>query len=328
VTGQPVPLNLVDAEQVDGESNISQADVTVINNAMTGVGNTNWYAYNLQKTGGTTIEWARTGGTVTVYSGASFEISGGTVIIGGTQDPFSDNHATGLGTGDTAGNHVALAIDHGGTLQDTQHQTTLTVAGLTIDTASNSSLNIGDNALIIQGGPSVESSIAGYLKSGYNHGAWNGPGINTTAPLVFAGLDYGVGFAGSSDTGNPAGLASGTIEVKYTLLGDANLSGVVDGTDFGIVAANFNKGVSGWDQGDFNYDGVVGGTDFTLLVSNLGKSANGASIVLPAADYAAIDAFASANGLMADVPEPSIAGMSLLGSIVPLLHRRRRQQIS
>ena len=43
----------------------------------------------------------------------------------------------------------------------------------------------------------------------------------------------------------------------YTLLGDANLDGAVNGSDFAILATNFNKAVSGWDAGDFNYDGAT-----------------------------------------------------------------------
>ena len=76
--------------------------------------------------------------------------------------------------------------------------------------------------------------------------------------------------------GNPAGLSSGTIEIKYTLLGDADLNGIVNGTDFGILAANFNKGVSGWDQGDFDYHDVVNGHDFGDLAANFNKGATGA----------------------------------------------------
>jgi hypothetical protein len=83
-----------------------------------------------------------------------------------------------------------------------------------------------------------------------------------------------MGYADSADAGNPANLPAGTIKIMYTLLGDANLDGVVDGTDFAIVADNLNKGVTGWDQGDFNYDGVVDGTDFGDLAPNFNKGAN------------------------------------------------------
>ena len=77
------------------------------------------------------------------------------------------------------------------------------------------------------------------------------------------------------------------------------------------------------DQGDFNYDGVVSGEDYTLLVGNLGKASNGGSVQLPAADLAAIDAFAVANGLMADVPEPTSAGLILIACTGVLARRRR-----
>jgi hypothetical protein len=80
--------------------------------------------------------------------------------------------------------------------------------------------------------------------------------------------------------------------------------------------------VSAWDKGDFLYGGAVTGADFTALVSNLGKQANGGAVVLPAADYAAIDAFAAANGLMADVPEPASAAILVAG--MAMFIRRRR----
>ncbi|MGD0463397.1 MAG: PEP-CTERM sorting domain-containing protein, partial [Tepidisphaeraceae bacterium] len=83
------------------------------------------------------------------------------------------------------------------------------------------------------------------------------------------------------------------------------------------------KLVSGWDQGDFLYTGTVTGADFTALVANLGKEANGGSVVLPAADWAAVDAFAAANGLMSDVPEPG-AIILLLPAGVLFLSRQRR----
>jgi autotransporter-associated beta strand protein len=200
-----------------------------------------------------------------------------------------------------------------------------TVGGLVI--AANATFDINNNHLIIDygSGPDPIASIAAMLKTGYNGGAWNGLGgiISTAAQLNNAtpgNLLYGLGYADSADKGNPAGLSSGTIEIKYTLLGDANLSGVVDGTDFGIVAANFNKGVSGWDQGDFNYNNVVDGTDFGFLAANFNKGAAGA------AAWQALVNFAAANGLLADVPEPASTGLAVLGAVGFLSSRRRSRK--
>ena len=211
---------------------------------------------------------------------------------------------------------------------------TATVAGhsLEVDSLSNlGTLNVENNQVIINYGSGADpiSAVAAQLKSGYAHGAWTGTGINSSSAAANnatpGNLLYGLGYADAADAGNPAGLASGTIEIKYTLLGDANLSGVVDGTDFGIVAANFNKGVTGWDQGDFNYDNTVDGTDFGDLAANFNKGASGASVGGSALTDPALVAFAEAHGLMADVPEPtSIAGIALGAGL--LLGRRRAKR--
>jgi hypothetical protein len=319
VTGQVIPLNLYMAQQVDGGGAISQTDVNVINTALTGSGTTNWYGYNLQKLGTSTISWGRTGGTVNVSHGASFQVSNGTVVVGGTIDPFSDNNAQ-------IGNHVAVAVDHGAKLQITQHQNTLTVGGLTVDAGSGSTVDLGDNALIIQGsGDPIASGIAALVQSGFNGGSWNGPGINTSASTTFNGSSYALGYAGSSDPGNPAGLASGTVMVKYTLIGDADLNGTVNGVDFGLLAANFNKTVSLWDQGDFNYDGIVNGIDFTAMAANFNKAVDaGAAVGGGAWTDPALVAFAEANGLMADVPEPASVGLAVLAGVGILARRRRK----
>jgi hypothetical protein len=57
------------------------------------------------------------------------------------------------------------------------------------------------------------------------------------------------------------------------------------------------------------------------LVTNLGKTASGGAVALPAADWAGVDAFAAANGLMADVPEPASAVMMVMAGL-GILHRR------
>jgi hypothetical protein len=194
-------------------------------------------------------------------------------------------------------------------------------AGLTISDGGN--VDVANNHIIIAYGSSDPiATIRGYLQTGYNGGAWNGPGIDSSIAALPANSHYGIGYADGAD-GIVTGLSSGQIEIKYTLLGDADLDGSVTGSDFTALAGNLGKSGVGWDKGDFLYTGAVTGSDFTALVQNLGKSATGADVAIPTSDYAAIDAFAEANGLMADVPEPTATGWIVFAGIGMLLRRVR-----
>jgi len=147
------------------------------------------------------------------------------------------------------------------TLSSVQHVGQLQIA-------SNGTLNMGAASVFINYGSSPDpiSSIAALIASGYAGGAWTGHGINST--IAQTNKSYGIGYADSADAGNPAGLASGTIEIAFTLLGDANLDGKVNGSDFLLMSSNFNDSGRSWDQGDFNYDGNVNGEDFVLMSGN------------------------------------------------------------
>jgi hypothetical protein len=237
---------------------------------------------------------------------SSFKFSGGIATIPGI-----------MGGSLTIGDGMTPA-----TLQLSSNSGASSLTSLTIE--SGSTLDIANNHLFINYGSDDDplSTIAGYLASGYNGGAWNGTGIDSSTSALPGNGHFGVGYADGAD-GVVTGLSSGQIEIKYTLYGDANLDGVVSGADFTILVGKLGKSVSGWDKGDFNYDGVVSGADFTLLIGNLGKQANGADLELPASDYAAIDAFAAANGLLANVPEPSTGSVVGLFSI-GILKRRRK----
>jgi autotransporter-associated beta strand protein len=263
-------------------------------------------------------------GEITVPSGASLTagaftqgalVNNGTTTINGNGvvGPISGSGSLIIGTG-SSDNTLQLATNSG----------LIQLPSLTI--ATGSSFDLTNNHLIINYGASDPfSTIVGYVQSGYNGGAWNGPGIvSSVAVTPTNGLWYGLGYADGKD-GVASGLSSGQIEVMYTLLGDANLDGLVNAADFTILAANFNQPVTGWDQGDFNYDGLVNAADFTDLAANFNQSDSGAAV--SAGDVAALDAFAAANGLLADVPEPaSIASVGILS--VALLIRRRRSDVT
>jgi autotransporter-associated beta strand protein len=238
-------------------------------------------------------------GTVNTYSGGT-NLTAGTLVV-------AVNGALPSG---------AVSIT-GGTLQLSASTGQATITSLAI--SGTGVLDVNNNHVIINYGSGADpiASIVSMLTTGYNGGGWNGAtGIISSAAAANSG-SYALGYADFSDPGNPAGLLSGTIEIAYTLIGDADLNGTVNGVDFGILAANFNKTVSRWDQGDFDYNGIVNGIDFTALAANFNKAAAGAS------DVAALDAFAAANGLLADVPEPTSTLLCAVG-VAGLLARRRR----
>lgn len=201
---------------------------------------------------------------------------------------------TGSSTVNVNAGTLTLAADMGGTISignlsvanaaslamtpaTTSSRTTLALNTLSLGTSA--SLDVANNQILINygAGPDPINSIAAWITGGYADGSWNGPGIISSTAQSNA--NYGLGYADAADAGNPADLPADQIKIMYTLLGDANLDGNVNGGDFTIMAAHFNQSVTnGWDEGDFNYDGDVNGADFTLLTENFNQSAQIAAV--------------------------------------------------
>jgi hypothetical protein len=165
---------------------------------------------------------------------------------------------------------------------------------------------------------SQAATVRAQLISGYNLGGWNGPGINSSSAAVNANK-FAVGYAEASEIfstfpatfgGQP--VSNTSVLVRYTISGDANLSGNVDLTDFTFLAQNFNKQTgASWLNGDFNYDGKVDLTDFTFLAANFNQA-------VPA----------DAGALGASVPEPaSLAAATMLAGLgLSAFGRRSRRR--
>jgi hypothetical protein len=175
------------------------------------------------------------------------------------------------------------------------------------------------------------ATVWNQVSAGYAGGTWNGSGITSSA----AGADtlhltalgvisnsvngttplYGSGTQlGTFDGTNPG---AGDVLVKFTYVGDTNLDGKVDGSDYSRIDNGFLTQSTGWYNGDFNYDGVVNGSDYTLIDNAF--NTQGASL---SASIAGIDANVTVQ--IADpqsVPEPTPLGW--IGIVSACLSRRR-----
>ncbi len=282
----------------------------------------------------------------------------GTSVLGGTQNwigPATCLNEAGVTTFQTdassGGGPSLVLIATGGSviLQTSQHLAELAVSGsghvsmsatsphnvlvtgsLSFDGASGAwqgLLDLANNDMIVHNG--VLADISSQITQGYNGGQWNGSaGIISTSAAATQNTALAVEL-NDDGTGNPLitqfdGESVGPTDVliKYTYFGDANLDGVVNGSDYTLIDNGFNNQLTGWRNGDFNYDGVVNGDDYTLIDNAF--NTQGAPLMAQAQKMIAGDT-ALITAANSSVPEPaSLAAAMGIGLL--LTRRTRRNQ--
>jgi hypothetical protein len=128
-------------------------------------------------------------------------------------------------------------------------------------------------------GSSPLASVQSALASGYAGGAWAGSGITSSTAAADPAGDKAVGYAendpavGGLNRRNFLGQAvdASSLLLRYTLEGDADLSGGVGVADLGRLSTHFGQQGRRWDQGDFSFDLFVNVTDLGLLSSNFNE---------------------------------------------------------
>jgi hypothetical protein len=217
---------------------------------------------------------------------------------------------------------------------------TLSLAGGTLD--------LNDNDLIAT--TTSKSSVEAAVAAARNFGAWDQPGITSSAARnnpngstglgVLSGQEY-LAMGGGSFDG--FAVSPTDVLVKYTWNGDVNLNGVVNFDDYVRIDIGFNTGLSGWANGDFNYSGSVNFDDYVLIDiafntqsgtlkravdylsgddrSESGLAATGVRLVIDHFERFGVE---YAQHFLSAVPEPSAVALVLLGS-GSLRPRRRRK---
>ncbi len=289
----------------------------------------------------------KSGSGTLILSGSNLH-TGGTRVIGGTlvvANPNALNSANGGTVSIEQSGQLVIQSGMAGAVK---------IAGLDLS-SPDASVDVGDNDLVLSDiDPTL---VAQKVRNARNGGAWNAPGITSTAARNAPNHVQGLGVLSGEEFSEIAGatqfngspFAAADALVKYTLNGDADFNDRVDFDDYSRIDNGFNQqtevsAVIDWFTGDFNYDGRIDFDDYALI----DNAFNAQSGTLARA-VAYLDGSDRSSGLMGDpslqfvqshleqfgvsyaqsflaaVPEPSSAAMVAMVLVSVSRHRRRFQ---
>jgi len=209
-------------------------------------------------------------GTFTNGTGRFRASSGGRMLLNQLSGNLNDSAADGLGS--------LIRINSGTLLSYTINQPIAVTNRATLNLQGNwtRSADIYASGRIIfdypTAGPSVYAATRAAIISGFNSGAWNGSGIFSTAAAANNATAVGYAEASNALTATGGSFSGETVDgtavlVRWTYKGDANVDGVVDVSDLGRLATNWQTAAD-WSGGDFNYDHFVDVSDLGALATN------------------------------------------------------------
>jgi len=286
--------------------------------------------------------------TTAAITAGSLTHNAGTITVTGKVDVSG---AATVGDGTAAATLSAetvsansLTILRNATVTTTGGKTHTSVLGsLTFDGTADAplgKLDLADGLLAINyTGDSPLEAVRKAINAAYNSGNWLGNGITSSLLAANPAGKFGIGYVENSampvpfDSSKPFGDYAGadltTVLVRYTLIGDVNLDGIINDTDISLITNQIGQTGTGWLGGDvFGYDNIVNDSDISLTTNNIGQSVGeltGGISELSAVPETATFAGAEASGYITQfsvAPEP--ATLALLACGAAALLRRRR----
>ena len=300
--------------------------------------------------GGTSTLTANISGSST-YAGALVDGAGavaltmsgtGTLVLTGSIKASSLNASAGMVSIAQSGSIGAISIGATAKLElsanNVNSAKVLDTSSLSISTGGT--LDLWDNALILRdqtGGVNQGANlltIQGLVNTAFDNGAWDKPGITSSAVIADLGaysvltvMVYDNTVLGVDSFEGISGLQTDNggnqVMLKTTYLGDFDGNGIVNSADYGWLDFYYGYGLT---VGDLNGDGQVNSADYNGIDYGYGYQAygvlSGGGQTAPVASAASAAAPASPEA----VPEPGTLATLLAGAAGLLGFRRKAKK--